>query len=1644
MVDELGSDSICLFNDDTVSQVSESQTLLSSRSYAYQESAIPLVSLNNSTQSKPYSAFSVNQEALQFLSSLEGPLGVISVAGLYRTGKSFLLNRVLLNQSDGFGVGPSINPCTKGLWVWTRPIPGKTSEGRKCNIVVIDTEGLGALDQDSNHDTRVFSLAVLLSSFFIYNSVGSIDEEALQSLSLVVNLTKHIQVRSKQEDSFEEFSEYFPAFLWVVRDFTLQLVDEEENSISSKEYLDKALMPQKGFSDSTEEKNKIRNLLKTFFKDRDCFTMVRPSTNEDDLQDLSSKNLDDLRPEFVTQVLELRQKVLEGVRPKKLNGKELNGEMLSNLLVSYVSAINNGAVPSIENAWTYISRNECFRAVQKCEELYESEVFDKINERFPLDPEELKLLHRQAKEAALEEFHSKAMGPDKQEAVRKLLDFINDKYTSLKSDNEIESQRLNLQFLKENYEVISRKLKSGDLGTFSDYEKELNSFREFVKQHGPLGPKREEILLDFCLASVSDASDHFLKKVSKETTLQKQLNEDKIVQLKTEIQELKTSFSQEKQALQTKASQAESEKSEALVREETLREQVSDTKAEKERIEKEMKDYTKTLKQEIQKELQEAQQKNWKYEEQIKEMQRQVYQEESEKSQEIALLQQKVKFLENSLEEVNQREKKYNADFKDQKKHYETTIKDITSKYESQVLSLQNKLEAELEKYSDLEKTLNDYENQIEKERSAWQEKENQFKQLLEEANQEIKSLRSKANNKEHLIKSEWEKTKKSSEDEAHKLRTKLQNTEEKLKANEAQVHHLQAASQKEYAILQQKLEFLEQELEETKKTLEDERRHHEAMLSTFNNVNSDISSEDLEAEINKVKLEYDQKYKDLQTNYDKQKKHLQTEMTQLKETAENLELQKKMLEKDLETKNQEYQETISTLKSQKQKLTEQLKSLQAENTLLTEEGEAKMKKRVKELENSIEELNSVHSQEVSKLKQEHQKLIEQLKNYYETEKDRLEARYKEDKERNDKKYQMAVEDYEQQLRDEQEQYEEELNALQEELREVQHCRNQELQDYNHKSALDAQKIQTLEAYLDETKSQLSSLQLSHNQALENQIQNFNSERNSLLSKIEKLSGEVTFKDREYATYSYKLEQLQSKIEFQSTEMQEMKEQFDSEKHTLLERLENAKQANHKLADEISKKKSDYKREIALANQHIEFQSRKIGDLEKNLSETNKKYNESIKNYYSETGQEINELVEKLKTQKKQAEEKLEQKKKQLKETQNKSYKQITSLEKEKAVLQEKVTFLEQKKTEIEERMNAEIKNLHSQLTNRSDSPYGNNPAKEEELKDKITKLERELADCNAAYDRDKVLWENKFNFLTQQRDAARSDLNESQKKFELALERLQKRGSYDKTKVESATANLLQSVENRYSNQIKDMQSNYQSTIEELTKKNKYLEKELKQLREQTELDKKTRNTDSDQLEKRIQELLQNEENLTQEVEALKAEKETKIKEWAEFHKQEKENLCKKLSELESRVKESDQLKSQVFLEHEKERAKWALERDHLINQKNEAQDMIDRIEKRKESLLRENEKLKAERGYRSRVSSNKRDSQNTSFNKAYAPVYTQNFLAEEGTHSTPSSSATHDSSPVPLKQKNLNGAVRASSPFVLDKKYPYRVRKE
>jgi hypothetical protein len=50
--------------------------------------------------------------------------------------------------------------------------------------------------QGAQHSAQIFSLAMLLSSIFVYNQVGAIDAIAIERLAMVCELAKRIKDRS--------------------------------------------------------------------------------------------------------------------------------------------------------------------------------------------------------------------------------------------------------------------------------------------------------------------------------------------------------------------------------------------------------------------------------------------------------------------------------------------------------------------------------------------------------------------------------------------------------------------------------------------------------------------------------------------------------------------------------------------------------------------------------------------------------------------------------------------------------------------------------------------------------------------------------------------------------------------------------------------------------------------------------------------------------------------------------------------------------------------------------------------------------------------------------------------------------------------------------------------------------------------------------------------------------------------------------------------------------------------------------------------------------------------------------------------------------------------------------------------------------
>lgn len=325
--------------------------------------ALPLITVDNGE-----SKFLVHDEGLAVLKKCKSNIAIVAVAGLYRTGKSFLLN-LLTAHASGFEVGSTIHACTKGIWIWSEP---KFDQESGLYTVYIDTEGLGSTTRTSTHDSRIFALALLLSSYFIYNSRGVIDGQALEDLSLVANLTNIIRVKAGQsQENNSTLSEYFPTFLWVLRDFTLRLETENGDKLTSFQYLENCLSAQSGNSESIASKNRIRKFIRDYFPVRNCVTLVRPAEDEQILKDLSSVPLTSLRPEFQTQVSALLSMIQQGTKAKQFQGQIVSGDVLCTIIQSYADAINAGGVPVISSAWERVLSSRCREASEAAFGSYE-------------------------------------------------------------------------------------------------------------------------------------------------------------------------------------------------------------------------------------------------------------------------------------------------------------------------------------------------------------------------------------------------------------------------------------------------------------------------------------------------------------------------------------------------------------------------------------------------------------------------------------------------------------------------------------------------------------------------------------------------------------------------------------------------------------------------------------------------------------------------------------------------------------------------------------------------------------------------------------------------------------------------------------------------------------------------------------------------------------------------------------------------------------------------------------------------------------------------------------------------------------------------------------------------------------------------
>ncbi|XP_040502437.1 guanylate-binding protein 1-like [Gallus gallus] len=521
----------------------------------------------------------LNPAALAVLQEVAQPMVVVAIAGPYRTGKSFLMNR-LAQKRTGFPLGPTVQAETKGIWMWCLQHPRQPG----VTLVLLDTEGLGDPKKgDSHNDAWIFTLALLLSSTLVYNSIDTIDQKALDHLELVTQLSELIRVRDRdkdgnnsveREDEAEdcEFVGYFPSFVWVVRDFTLEL-RVGERPISEDEYLEQVLELKHGHGRKVQNYNRTRLCLRNYFPTRKCFMLPPPLGTEEcgRMEELPEAAL---APRFLQRAAQFCNYVLSSTRLKTLpDGRALTGRALCMLLQSYVEAINSGHLPCLEGAAAVMMANENAAAVAAALEAYTRGM---RGLSLPTEPAQLSAAHGEHLHEALIVFQRRSFRDRDQEHQWRLMEQISTEYSHLQEENDEASRQHCKALLAELAQALHTSLARGAYtqpGGYRAYEAERQRLLEGYRQAEGKGPKAEEVLNEFLAERRAEAeavlkADNALSEAEKQLEDQKQQAQlleqrqkamaERERQLEALLEDERNSYAQNLQALEAKM-QAEAE-----------------------------------------------------------------------------------------------------------------------------------------------------------------------------------------------------------------------------------------------------------------------------------------------------------------------------------------------------------------------------------------------------------------------------------------------------------------------------------------------------------------------------------------------------------------------------------------------------------------------------------------------------------------------------------------------------------------------------------------------------------------------------------------------------------------------------------------------------------------------------------------------------------------------------------------------------------------------------------------------------------------------------------------------------------------------------------------------------------------------------
>ncbi|XP_029496276.1 atlastin-2-like isoform X3 [Oncorhynchus nerka] len=344
---------------------------------------------------------------------------VVSVAGAFRKGKSFLLDfmlRYMLNQqqeqSDSW-VGGDDDPLTgfswrggceretTGIQVWSQVFVVNKPDGSKVAVLLVDTQGAFDSQSTIKDCATVFALSTMTSSVQVYNLSQNIQEDDLQHLQL---FTEYGRLALE-----EIYLKPFQSLMFLIRDWSYPY-EHNYGLEGGNRFLEKRLQVKQN---QHEELQTVRKHIHSCFSNIGCFLLPHPglkvATNP-----MFDGRLKDIDGDFKEALGNLVPLLLapENLVEKEIGGAKVTCRDLVEYFKAYIKIYQGEELPHPKSMLQATAEANNLTAVAGAKDMYSKSMEMVCGGDKPyIAPADLERCHEEVKECSLRQFRSvKKMG----------------------------------------------------------------------------------------------------------------------------------------------------------------------------------------------------------------------------------------------------------------------------------------------------------------------------------------------------------------------------------------------------------------------------------------------------------------------------------------------------------------------------------------------------------------------------------------------------------------------------------------------------------------------------------------------------------------------------------------------------------------------------------------------------------------------------------------------------------------------------------------------------------------------------------------------------------------------------------------------------------------------------------------------------------------------------------------------------------------------------------------------------------------------------------------------------------------------------------------------------------------------------------